>query len=164
MTPTASADRARRGPAAAALAAALLAASVAGCGPDSKPVTSTADAADQAALNKSVAEPCNEPPGMNYPSANQPPVTPQPKYSDKATLTHKNGCAGLKFQLTPDGSVTNASIVTESPEGFGFGNTALMALKATQFPPGQPKSDYFYDLAVFVQTQTSAGPSRPSVK
>lgn len=61
---------------------------------------------------------------------------PEPRYPQKAQRHGKQGCAVVKFTVTKLGFPENIEMVMESPEGFGFGKSAVRATPYMKYYPG----------------------------
>ena len=73
-------------------------------------------------------------------------ITRQPDlarfYPDRALEREQSGRTVLECQVETNGSLTNCSVVSESPAGAGFGQAALRAVRTMRIEPamrdGQP--------------------------
>lgn len=132
------------------------AALLSGCGPG-------APAAGGPSPSRLAAAPCNEPASMNFPSPAEALVSAEPGLSPKARRNRTDGCAGVKFHIDEDGTVRDASLVVEEPQGYGFGQGALAALAETRYDPKKSNRGWYYLNTVYVLSTSSqtAGP-RPA--
>jgi hypothetical protein len=52
----------------------------------------------------------------------------------RAMAEHVNGCAGVRFRLSPDGTPRDITLMAEYPTGYGFGATAMAAIAGGRWP------------------------------
>ncbi|MBA4807025.1 energy transducer TonB [Brevundimonas sp.] len=97
-----------------------------------------------------LVEPVPPPPAP--PAPPRPPVISNPRitrqpdlarfYPDRALEREQSGRTVLECQVETNGSLTNCSVVSESPAGAGFGQAALRAVRTMRIEPamrdGQP--------------------------
>ncbi len=94
---------------------------------------------------------CKPPANANtYPPPNfvvkASPVIPQRAHDEKV-----EGCSGVKFRIASDGSVVDATIVTEYPLNYGFGDATVQFLTASKFPASSDNTKWYYYARSYVK-------------
>ena len=64
-----------------------------------------------------------------------PVYVPQPKYPRRAQTRGKMGYAVIQVTITTTGGVRDPVLIEESPEGWGFGRSALKAASKLKYNP-----------------------------
>jgi protein TonB len=67
------------------------------------------------------------------PQPTQPPRRPGAVYPERALKDHIEGYVDFDLTVRPDGSVSNAKVVSEVPESYGFAAAAAKAILRWQF-------------------------------
>ena len=62
----------------------------------------------------------------------------QPRVPKKAAREKQEGNAVVLAEVGPDGEVLDVTLVSETPEGFGFGEAAVDCLREWEFESGRP--------------------------
>ncbi len=111
--------------------------------PAQKPVVQTqpAPAPVQPAASKPTPPPAPQPTGETRAAQVISPAAPE--YPIQAARNHQSGFATVEFTVNPDGSVSNAHVISSNPGGV-FNNAAIQAVSRSKFKPalkdGQPVS------------------------
>ncbi|MCB8879670.1 hypothetical protein ACELLULO517_05455 [Acidisoma cellulosilytica] len=80
------------------------------------------------------------------------------------------GCAGIIFRINPEGQAVNARLISEFPDGYGFGAKGLSDLAGEKFPPGVTDPNWHFTRLILRWTgpapssAPSAAPPLGSVK
>ena len=61
-----------------------------------------------------------------------------PQYPEQALQEGLEGYVRLEFEIAPSGSPQNVRVTEDRPEGYGFGDRALVAVRDWQYCPYSP--------------------------
>jgi hypothetical protein len=69
---------------------------------------------------------------------------------ERASREIVNGCASIRFRLDERGHAVDATIMAESPSGYGFGDALLRSVQGSTYRPPMSTRQWYYILATTV--------------
>jgi hypothetical protein len=113
-----------------------------GTGPDETVSPAAPSRLRGAPINLATA--CAEPWGSGpFTEAGPPLSAPPVTVPARAATEHVSGCSGLRFRIGADGIPTDVDVLVEAPTGYGFGEAAAQALRASRWSPRADASFHY---------------------
>ena len=88
-------------------------------------------------------------------------IVRNPETPPAAVQAKVAGCAGVLYRLTADGEPYDLQVITESPQGYGYGDAALIAVGGTRYHHQVDTNTWHYN--TYSTNFTAAPPAQQRV-